>query len=86
MAQRGVCMSGQVSVTIQFPPNIDERINSACHHLSTDRASFLLDAVMEHLADAEDVYDAEQELCAIEQGQSKIYSLQEIKEKYELEP
>ncbi|MDI9349278.1 MAG: hypothetical protein QM537_04675 [Candidatus Symbiobacter sp.] len=70
---------------LEVPNHLETRLKAACDYLATDASSFLHEALLEHLEDIEDIHEAEMELLAIEQGQSQVYTLAEIKAKHGLE-
>jgi RHH-type rel operon transcriptional repressor/antitoxin RelB len=65
------------SVSIRLPQEIDERLDALAAKTGRTKTSYISEAVLQHLEDMEDLYDAEQEYREVLAGRSKVHSLNE---------
>jgi len=71
-------------IAIELPEEIETRLSALAEASGRPAASFVLDAILEHLDDLEDAHLAERELRAVEQGGSQAVPLADVMTQYGL--
>jgi len=66
------------ALSIELPEDIEERLQELAQRTGRSEASYVLEAVVEHLGDLEDIYIAEQRLADIRSGRSMTITLDEL--------
>lgn len=62
------------SVSIRLPQEIDERLDALAAKTGRTKTFYIREAVLQHLEDMEDLYDAEQEYREVVSGRSNVHS------------
>jgi RHH-type rel operon transcriptional repressor/antitoxin RelB len=71
-------------IDLNLPPEIEKRLDQLEKATGRTKASFLEEAIVEHLGDLEDLYLAERELKDIQEGRSATQPLSEVMKRYGL--
>ena len=66
-------------VSIQLPPEIEERLDYLVKQSGWDKEELLRDIVKRVIEDIEDIYAAHTAVERIRQGEEQVYSSEEIK-------
>ena len=72
-------------LAIRLPIEIEARIDHLSKRTGRTKTFYVREAILEHLDDLEDLYLAEQRLLEIKTNKSKVISLKEILQKYEMD-
>lgn len=71
-------------IALNLPPEIEHRLDELEKATGRTKSSFLEEAIVEYLADLEDLHLAEQELEDIKSGKSHTTPLSEVMKRYRL--
>ncbi len=71
-------------IVIELPEEIETRLSALAEATGRPASFYVREAILEHLEDLEDVYLAERELRAVEQGHSIAVPLSDIMKQYGL--
>jgi RHH-type transcriptional regulator, rel operon repressor / antitoxin RelB len=58
---------------VNFPDKIDARLNYLANRAGQEKNLYVMDVILDHIEEMEDVYIAESRLAALEAGQSYTY-------------
>lgn len=66
------------AVSIRLPDDVSMRLQDLAQLTGRSKTFYMIEAILEHLDDLEDLYIAENRLIEIRAGRSKTYSLEEV--------
>lgn len=66
-------------LTIELPPDVERRLQALAMELGRSKADLVVEAVLGQLADIEDYHLAERTMRAIERGEERTYTLDEVR-------
>jgi RHH-type rel operon transcriptional repressor/antitoxin RelB len=72
-------------LAIRLPVEIEERLDALAKATGRSKSFYVREAIIEHLADLEDVYLAEKRLEDLRAGRSRTYTLEEVEKRLDLE-
>jgi RHH-type rel operon transcriptional repressor/antitoxin RelB len=72
-------------LAIRLPAEIENRLEALSKATGRTKSFYVREAIVEHLADLEDLYLAEQRLLDIRSGKSQTVSLEEVMKRYGLD-
>ncbi len=72
-------------LAIRLPAEIEERLDALAKATGRSKSFYVREAIIEHLADLEDVYLAEKRLEDLRAGRSHTYTLEEVEKRLGLE-
>lgn len=72
-------------LAIRLPEDIEHRLESLAKATGRTKTFFAREAILEYLADLEDLYLAETRLADYQAGKSETISLQQLMKQYGLE-
>jgi RHH-type rel operon transcriptional repressor/antitoxin RelB len=72
-------------LAIRLPAEIEDRLEALAEATGRTKSFYVREAIIEHLADLEDVYLAEQRLGDLRAGRTKAIPLDDVMKKYGLE-
>ena len=67
-----------MTYTIRIPKEIETRLSFLSEETGRSKSFYIKEALLEHIADLEDIYIAEKRLEDIRAGRTKTVSLQEV--------
>lgn len=67
-----------MTYTIRIPKEIETRLSFLSEQTGRTKSFYIKEALLEHIADLEDIYIAEKRLEDIRAGRTKTVSLQEV--------
>jgi len=67
-------------LALRLPEDIESRLDKLAKATGRTKSFYAREAILEHLADLEDLYLAEKRLAKIRNGKSKIYSLSAVEQ------
>ena len=73
------------SISIRLPDNVANRLDQLSTLTGRSKSFYIIEAILEHLDDLEDVYIAEKRLEDIRAGKTKTVPLEEVMKRYGLE-
>jgi RHH-type transcriptional regulator, rel operon repressor / antitoxin RelB len=73
------------NVSLQLPDEVAARLEHLAALTGRSEASYMIEAIREHIDDLEDLYLAERELEAIREGESQTTPLAEVMKRYGME-
>jgi RHH-type rel operon transcriptional repressor/antitoxin RelB len=71
-------------LAIRLPQDIEKRLERLAKRTGRSKTYYAREAILAHLEDLEDVYDAERELAQIRAGRSKTIPLETLAKEYGL--
>jgi RHH-type transcriptional regulator, rel operon repressor / antitoxin RelB len=71
-------------LAIRLPPEIETRLDALAKATGRTKTFYAREAILEHLADLEDIYLAEQRLVALRAGKTKAIPLQAVLKRHGL--
>ena len=74
------------TVSIRLPDEVARRLERLARRTGRSKSFYVLEAVLEHLGDIEDVFIAEQRLMDLRAGKSETVPLEDVMREYGLEP
>jgi RHH-type rel operon transcriptional repressor/antitoxin RelB len=72
-------------LAIRLPAEIEDRLAALAEATGRTKSFYVREAIIEHLADLEDVYLAEQRSADLRAGSTKVIPLKDIMKTYGLE-
>jgi RHH-type rel operon transcriptional repressor/antitoxin RelB len=72
-------------LAIRLPAEIEDRLEAVAEATGRTKSFYVREAIIEHLADLEDVYLAEQRLADLRAGRTTAIPLDDVMKKYGLE-
>jgi RHH-type transcriptional regulator, rel operon repressor / antitoxin RelB len=72
-------------ISIELPPEIEERLDELAKTTGRSKAFYVREAVIEHLEDLEDIHLAEQRIAELRAGRSKTVPLEDVMKRYSME-
>jgi RHH-type rel operon transcriptional repressor/antitoxin RelB len=67
-----------MAMSIRLPNEVETRLTNLATLTGRSKTFYVLEAILEHLDDLEDLYLAEKRLIDIKSGKSKTYTLDEV--------
>lgn len=67
-----------MAMSIRLPHDVESRLTNLATLTGRSKTFYVLEAILEHLDDIEDLYLAEKRLIDIKSGKSKTYTLDEV--------
>jgi RHH-type rel operon transcriptional repressor/antitoxin RelB len=64
-------------LAIRLPAEIEKRLDALAKETGRTKSFYVREAILEHLDDLEDIYDAEQQLAEIHAGRVETIPLEE---------
>ncbi len=71
-------------LAIRLPPEIETRLEALAKATGRTKTYYAREAILEHLADLEDIYLAEQRLVALRAGKTKTIPLEAVLKRHGL--
>ena len=71
-------------LAIRLPHDIEKRLERLAKRTGRSKTYYAREAILAHLEDLEDIYDAERELAEIRVGRSKAIPLERLAKEYGL--
>ena len=72
-------------LAIRLPQSIEKRLDKLARRTGRTKTFYAREAILRHLEDLEDVYQAERVWERVRAGKEKTYSLQEVRKRLGLE-
>lgn len=72
-------------LAIRLPQSIEDRLERLAKKTGRTKTFYAREAILRHIEDLEDVYEAERVLERVRAGKEKTYSLDQVKERLDLE-
>ena len=72
-------------ISVDLPPEIEERLDALAKATGRSKSFYVREAVLEHLADIEDIYLAEQRLADLQAGRTKAVLIEQVMKRYGME-
>ena len=72
-------------ISVDLPPEIEERLDALAKATGRSKSFYVREAVLEHLADIEDIYLAEQRLADLQAGRTKAVPIEQVMKRYGME-
>jgi RHH-type rel operon transcriptional repressor/antitoxin RelB len=69
-------------LAIRLPAEIEKRLTVLAKETGRTKSFYVREAILEHLDDLEDIYDAEHQLAEIHAGRVKTIPLEEVMKEY----
>jgi RHH-type transcriptional regulator, rel operon repressor / antitoxin RelB len=67
-------------LALRLPEDIESRLDKLAKATGRTKSFYAREAILEHLADLEDLYLAEKRLAKVRNGKSKSYSLSAVEQ------
>ena len=67
-------------LALRLPEDIESRLDKLAKATGRTKSFYAREAILEHLADLEDLYLAEKRLAKVRSGKSKTYSLSAVEQ------
>ena len=67
-------------LALRLPEDIETRLDKLAKATGRTKSFYAREAILEHLADLEDLYLAEKRLAKVRTGKSKTYSLKAVEQ------
>jgi RHH-type rel operon transcriptional repressor/antitoxin RelB len=67
-------------LALRLPEDIESRLDKLAKATGRTKSFYAREAILEHLADLEDLYLAEKRLAKVRTGKSKTYSLNAVEQ------
>jgi RHH-type transcriptional regulator, rel operon repressor / antitoxin RelB len=67
-------------LALRLPEDIETRLDKLAKATGRTKSFYAREAILEHLADLEDLYLAEKQLAKVRSGKSKTYSLSAVEQ------
>ena len=67
-------------LALRLPEDIESRLDKLAKTTGRTKSFYAREAILEHLADLEDLYLAEKRLAKVRTGKSKTYSLNAVEQ------
>lgn len=72
-------------ITVRLPKEIEERLDALAKATGRTKTFYVREAVLQHMEDLEDYYEAEKRMEEIRSGRSKTIPLEDVMREYGLE-
>ncbi len=72
------------AVSVELPDEVSERLNQLAQRTGRSQTDYVLEAIVEHLGDLEDLYLAEHRFTEHRAGRSQSYTLDEVERRLRL--
>lgn len=72
-------------LALRLPEDIESRLDKLAKATGRTKSFYAREAILEHLADLEDLYLAEKRLAKVRTGKSKTYTLNAVEQELGLE-
>jgi RHH-type rel operon transcriptional repressor/antitoxin RelB len=72
-------------LAIRLPPAVEKRLGVLAKRTGRTKTFYAREAILEHLEDLEDAYDADEALKRIRSGKEKLYTLEEVERRLGLD-
>ena len=72
-------------ISVDLPPEIEERLDALAKATGRSKSFYVREAVLEHLADIEDICLAEQRLADLQAGRTKAVPIEQVMKRYGME-
>ena len=69
-------------LAIRLPPDIEARLDTLAKKTGRTKSFYVREAILEHLADLEDVYLAEKRVAALKAGKSRTIALGDVMKRH----
>ena len=69
-------------LAIRLPPDIEARLDTLAKKTGRTKSFHVREAILEHLADLEDVYLAEKRVAALKAGKSRTIALGDVMKRH----
>jgi RHH-type rel operon transcriptional repressor/antitoxin RelB len=69
-------------LALRLPAEIEKRLDALAKKTGRTKSFYAREAILEHLDDLEDIYDAEQQLAEIHAGRVQTIPLEEVMKRY----
>lgn len=69
-------------LAIRLPEDIEKRLDALAKATGRTKTFYARQAILEHIEDLEDYYEAEREMAEIRAGRSSTVSLEEMMKRY----
>ena len=73
------------SVSLRLPDEVTQRLENLAALTGRSKTFYMVEAILEHIDDLEDLYLAEQRLIDIRAGKTKTVPLEKVMKRYGLE-
>ncbi len=77
--------SDPAMLAIRLPPEIEARLEALAKKTGRTKTFYVREAILEHLADLEDIYLAEKRVAALKTGKSATVALDALLKRYGVE-
>ena len=67
-------------LTLRLPEDIESRLDKLAKATGRTKSFYAREAILEHLADLEDLYLAEKRLAKVRNGKTKTYTLSAVEQ------
>jgi RHH-type rel operon transcriptional repressor/antitoxin RelB len=71
-------------LALRLPEDIESRLDKLAKATGRTKSFYAREAILEHLADLEDLYLAEKRLAKVRTGKSKTYTLNAVEQELDL--
>ena len=71
-------------LALRLPEDIESRLDKLAKATGRTKSFYAREAILEHLADLEDLYLAEKRLAKVRTGKSKTYNLNAVEQEFGL--
>lgn len=72
-------------ITVSLPEDLEARLEELARRTGRTKEFYVREAILEHLKDLEDYYTAAETLERIRKGEERVYSLDEVERRLDLE-
>lgn len=72
-------------LAIRLPSEIEARLDALARHTGRTKSFYVREALLEHLADLEDIYLAEKRLIKLRAGRTRTVPLEKVLKRHGLE-
>lgn len=73
------------SVSLRLPDEVSERLEYLVKLTGRSKTYYMIEAILEHIGDLEDLYLSEQRLIDLRTGKARSVPLKEVMKRYGLE-
>jgi RHH-type rel operon transcriptional repressor/antitoxin RelB len=70
------------AVSLRLPEDLKTRLEKLAKRTGRSKTFYMIEAISEKMEDLEDLYLAEQRTLALRAGRSKVYTQEEMEERY----
>ena len=72
-------------ITVSLPEELEARLEELARRTGRTKEFYVREAILEHLEDLEDYYTAAETLERIRKGEERVYSLDEVERRLDLD-